>query len=138
MKEEDLFQWLFITYFDDLVMARKKLSRWDCYSPKHKARIELKCRNKHYLAGMLIQKDKWESLTKKAAEHNDIPLYINSTPEGIFSWQLDVIDEPKWFTKKMPKTTEFRNKTFIDKEVGLLPLEQAVQIGSKQNSDGDS
>ena len=138
MNEKDLFQWLFDVYFDDLVMARKKLSKWDCYSPKYKARIELKCRKKHYLAGMLIQRDKWESLTKKAAEHNDIPLYINSTPEGIFSWQLDVIDEPEWFVKKMPKTTEFRNKSFIDKEVGLLPLEQAVQIGAKQNSDGNT
>lgn len=136
MNEKDLFQWLFVNYFEDLVIAKKKLSKWDCYSPKYKARIELKCRKKHYLAGMLIQKDKWESLTKKAAEHNDAPLYINSTPEGIFSWQLDIIDEPKWFVKKMPKTTEFQNRTFIDKEVGLLPLEQAVQI-AVLNKKGD-
>ena len=43
-KEEDLFKYLKLNYFPDLVQSKKKMSKWDCYSVDNKYRIELKCR----------------------------------------------------------------------------------------------
>lgn len=130
MNEKQLFQYLKDNVYKDLVFAKKQFSRWDCYSPQYKARIELKSRNKHYPT-MLIQKDKYDALKLKAEGHNDAPLYINSTPEGIYLWDLRKVN-PVWQERMMPKTTEFNQKHYIKKVVGFLNISDAVVI-SKTN-----
>jgi hypothetical protein len=54
--------------------------------------------------------------------------YINSTPIGIYSFNLKDISIPKWFDKLLPAQTEFNNKEKINKIVGLLNINEAKDI----------
>jgi len=124
MKEEELFGYLIdnLIYLD-LVKSNKQMSRWDCYSPTTKHRIELKCRGKHYDT-LLIEKKKYDALHLKCSDNDDIPMYINSTPEGIYRFNLYSV-EPKWEIQYHNKTTHFSNTNKIPKEVAMLDIKDA-------------
>lgn len=57
----------------------------------------------------------------KCHDNLDIPYYINSTPEGVYRWNLYTVN-PEWFVKKIKATTEFENANLIDKEIALLDV----------------
>ena len=59
--EQDLFDYLKFNCYPDLVMSKKQMSRWDCYSPKYKYRIELKCRKTHY-DSLMLEKTKYDAM----------------------------------------------------------------------------
>ena len=120
MKEADLFEYLLNNYYPDLVKAKKKMSRWDCYSPSTFHRIELKCRAKHYDT-LILERKKYDAMLLKCDDNLDIPIYINSTPEGVYSFNLFKI-EPKWEIKYLKKTTTFTNNNQIAKEIAMLPV----------------
>jgi len=124
--EIDLFNWLKENVYPDLVKAKNPMSRWDCYSPCSGHRLELKCRKKHY-STMLLEKKKYNAMQSECMKHLDIPMYFNSTPEGVFSWNLNKID-PIWEVNfKNPATTQFNNNNKISKEVSYLEIEKAKQ-----------
>lgn len=124
--EVDLFNWLKENVYPDLVKAKNQMSRWDCYSPCSGHRLELKCRKKHY-STMLLEKKKYNAMHFECMKHLDIPMYFNSTPEGIFSWNLNKID-PIWEVNfKNPATTQFNNNNKISKEVSYLEIEKSKQ-----------
>ena len=120
MKEQDLFEYLVNNYYPDLVKAKKKMSRWDCYSPETSHRIELKCRATHYDT-LILEKKKYDAMLLKCNDNLDIPIYINSTPEGIYSFNLFEI-KPNWEVKYLKKTTTFTNNNQIAKEIAMLPV----------------
>jgi len=124
--EEQLFNWLKEFVYFDLVKAKNQMSRWDCYSPKFKHRIELKCRRKHYPT-LLIEKSKYDAMIFESGKHMDVPMYINSTPEGIYSFDLHQID-PEWIFKSLRATTQFANNKNIVKKVAFLDLEEALKL----------
>ena len=127
MKEKELFDYLKEKYFQDLTFSEDQFSRWDCYSKTRKTRIELKCRNRHY-STLLIEKDKYFNLIKYYINNEDTPLYINSTPKGIYAFDLRKI-RPEWITdSRMPKTTEFEETQTIEKTYALLELKTAKKI----------
>lgn len=102
------------------------MSRWDCYSPKKKHRIELKCRKKHY-PDLVVEKPKFDAMIKECKKHNDIPVYINSTPEGVFIFDMRT-HNGIWELRRMPKTTEFNQRQFIVKEVGYFYIEDSYSF----------
>jgi hypothetical protein len=57
-----------------------------------------------------------------------IPYYINSTPQGVYSFDLMDLPEPEWVTGWMPVTTEFTNRSKVEKLVGYLDIEEAVKL----------
>ena len=120
MKEDELFEYLVNCCYPDLVKAKKQMSRWDCYSVEYRHRIELKCRGKHYPT-LLIEKKKFDSMIQKCKDNLDIPLYICSTPKGVFKFNLYLVD-PKWEIQYHNKTTEFSNTNKIAKEIAMLPV----------------
>ena len=71
---------------------------------------------------------KYRKLIEQAYHRDLLPFYINSTPLGIFSFDLTEIDEPMWFVREMPATTEFENTDKIEKIVGFLDIEEAVRL----------
>jgi hypothetical protein len=71
---------------------------------------------------------KYRKLITQAAERDLIPFYINSTPKGVFSFDLMDVPEPEWSVGWMPATTEFARNHKMEKLVGYLPLEEAVQL----------
>ena len=127
MNEDDLFSYLKNFLYPDLVRSEGIYDAYDCVSKQAGHYIELKCRATHYDT-LLIEEMKYRKLITQAAERDLIPFYINSTPEGLFSFDLMDIPEPVWFTQQMPATTEFENENKIDKLVGYLPVEEAVKL----------
>lgn len=120
MKEQDLFDYLKDCCYPDLVMSKSKVSRWDCYSISTSHRIELKCRGKHYPT-LLIEKKKYDAMIHKCDDNLDLPMYICSTPKGVYRFNL-YLAEPVWVTQWHNNTTEFSNKSKIPKEVAMLPV----------------
>jgi|TARA_R100001463_G_scaffold41922_1_gene88104 hypothetical protein len=123
MIEKDLFIYLKEKVYPDLVMSNSPISRWDCYSPKTKHRIELKCRKTHY-DELVIERGKFDAMIEKANDNFDLPIYINSTPQGIYKWNLFFVT-PTWFEKQLPKTTDFSDNFKITKEIAMLPIVDA-------------
>ena len=127
MKEDGLFEFLKASLYPDLVHSEGIYDAYDCISKKAGHYIELKCRYTHYDT-LLIEEMKYRKLITQAAERDLIPFYINSTPEGVFSFDLMDIPEPEWVTHWMPATTEFSRSQKISKLVGYLPIEEAVRL----------
>ena len=127
MKEIDLFEYLRDSLYPDLTKSEGIYDSFDCISDKAGHYIELKCRYTHYPT-LLIEEMKYRKLITQAAERDLIPFYINSTPLGVFSFDLMDVPEPEWVTHWMPATTEFARSNKISKLVGYLPIEEAVQL----------
>ena len=124
--EEYLFKYLKDNYYPDLVKSTNPLSRWDCYSAIANHRIELKCRSTHFDA-LLIEKKKYKALLEHCKGTFEIPMYINSTPEGVYRFNLKQF-RPRWTVKKLRKTTHFSEHQKIDKVVGFLAITKADKI----------
>ena len=125
-KEKDLFDWLSKNYYKSLVNSKNPISRWDCYDIETQNRIELKCRRKHY-STLILEKSKYDALIKESAKNLDIPIYINSTPEGIYLFNLNKINI-NWFTKSLPATTEFKKRIWVKKEITELEVIKAIKL----------
>jgi len=128
MTPEQLFNIVKITHVPDLKWSDTYNAKVDCYSERYKMDIELKCRNKHY-DELMIEKDKYDSLMQRSSRYNTTPIYINSTPKGVFVFNLGAVPEPQWKDKGgLPTTSHFNNKTLIVKTVGFLPINLAKKI----------
>jgi len=127
MNELVLFDFLKLNLYPDLERAPGIYDAFDCTSAKAGHFIELKCRQTHY-STLLIEQMKYRKLITQAAERDLIPFYINSTPLGVFSFDLMDVPEPEWVTHWMPATTEFARSNKVSKLVGYLPIEEAVQL----------
>jgi len=128
MRELDLFNIIKLTHVTDLKKSEKQFSRYDCYSSEYKMDIELKCRNKHY-DELLIEKDKYDALMQRSKEYGTYAIYINSTPEGIYVFNLTKMNEPVWEEKGgLPKTSHFSDRRKIKKIVAFLPIKKAKKI----------
>jgi len=123
VREKELFEYLIECCYPDLVKARSQMSTWDCYSPETFHRIELKCRNVHYDT-LLLEKKKYDAMIEKCNDNLDIPIYINSTPLGVYRFNLYLV-QPEWKTEYHNKTTEFNNTNKIPKEIAYLDVNDA-------------
>lgn len=122
MNERELLDWLITNVDPSIKEAESKYSRFDAYSYNKDMYIELKCRGKHY-ADLMVEKKKFDALTDLGDA-----LYICSTPKGIFQWTLTKDMPIKWVTKKMPASSQFGRRQWVDKEVGFLMIHQAVVL----------
>jgi len=127
MKEADLFDFLKVDIYPDLVKSEGTYDTFDCISYKAGHFIELKCRVTHY-SDLLIEQMKYRKLIEQAVQSNLLPFYINSTPLGIYSFDLNDIPEPEWVTHLMPASTEFENRNKIPKVVGYLEISEAIKL----------
>ena len=127
MNEELLFTFLRESLYPDLVKSEGIFDAYDCISLQAGHYIELKCRATHYNT-LLIEEMKYRKLITQAAERDLVPYYINSTPAGIFSFDLMDLPEPVWYVQYLPATTEFDRIEKVDKLVGYLPIDEAVQL----------
>jgi len=127
MKEIELFEYLKESLYPDLAKSEGIYDSFDCISATAGHYIELKCRYTHYDT-LLIEEMKYRKLITQAAERDLIPFYINSTPKGVFSFDLMDVPEPVWEVGWMPATTEFARNHKMEKLVGYLPIDEAVQL----------
>lgn len=119
MNEAELFNLLKLRLISDLEYSEGRMSKYDCYSIAFNADIELKCRKTHY-DELVIERIKWDALIERANKFSTIPVYINYTPVGLWSFKLLELPVPEWSMRRMPKSTEFSNRSMIQKEVGYL------------------
>ena len=87
----------------------------------HDAYIEMKCRRTHYPT-LLIEKNKWDYLADIRARTGAKTLYINSTPQGVYQFDLGAINEPEWQLKALPDKTDFANSGKVEKLCGFLDI----------------
>jgi hypothetical protein len=127
MIEAELFDYLKQHLYPDLVKSPGIFDSFDCISQQAAHYIELKCRNTHYPT-LLIEEIKYRKLITQSAERDLIPFYINSTPLGVYSFDLMDIPEPEWYKQTMPATSEFENQEKITKSVGYLDIEEAIKL----------
>ena len=117
LQEKDLFELVKKHILPDLQESEYKVSKYDCYSLEKRVDIELKCRRTHY-DDLVIEKMKFDALILRSDKYNTKPVYINSTPKGVWSFQISMLPEPTWKGRKMPTTTDFSNNSMIIKQVG--------------------
>ena len=128
INEETLFLRLKEVLIPDLERAVDEFSSFDCTSKILNAHIELKCRHTHY-STLLIEKSKYDRLMEIANTNLMAPLYINSTPEGVWAFNLLKFDNITWTEQdNLPATTEFDNKEKVTKAVGFLPIEDGDRL----------
>jgi hypothetical protein len=125
MTEQSLFDYIKATYLEDLEKSEHTYEYIDATSYGYRLTIELKCRHTHY-DELILEKDKYESLMQQANELGFTPFYINSTPEGIYAFNLRKI-KVSWTTKRLPSNT-VENGPVVDKEVALLHINEAVAL----------
>ena len=126
-KEEELFDFVKSKYLPDLKESEYKFSKYDCYSEKFKLDIELKCRATHY-DDLLIEKAKYDALILRSKNHGTKAFYINSTPSGVFVFNLSALEEPQWEDRMMPKTSHFSDREKIVKCVGYINISRAKKV----------
>lgn len=126
-KESELFEFIKGRFIPDLRESDDKFSKYDCYSEKFRLDIELKCRQTHY-DDLLIEKAKYDYLVSRAQRFNTKAFYVNSTPNGVYVFNLSTLPEPKWEDRMMPKTSHFSNRSKVSKEVGYINVSSARKI----------
>ena len=102
------------------------MSRWDCFSEKENHRIELKCRKKHY-DDLMIEKSKYDAMIRICNKHLNVPMYICSTPMGVFRYNLFDID-PVWRDGLYPASTEFSSRFNVSKIIANINIKYSDQI----------
>lgn len=133
MSEQELLDHLKETTVPHLERMEYGFSHWDCTAwydtPMGRVDfiLELKCREIHY-PELLIEQVKYDWLIEEAGKRSARPAYINSTPRGIYAWDLYRVKEPIWEERLLPATTEFENRDQIRKVVGFLPVTEAMVL----------
>ncbi len=119
--EKELYNILRDSYYPDLTLAGDTYSPSDCYSDDFEIYIELKCRQTHY-DSLMSEKLKYDRLKEQAKARGYLPIYICSTPEGIWEFNLDILKIEWAEQSNLPATTQFDNKERVNKMVGFLPI----------------
>jgi hypothetical protein len=123
LNEQSLFELLKEKLLPDLQQT-DQFHFSDCFSKEKDLIIELKCRRFHYET-LMIEQSKYIKLM--SASYWEVR-YINSTPIGIYSFDLRMIEEPSWIMKDCKKTTDFEDNTYVPKLVGMLDIKEAKDI----------
>ena len=74
---------------------------------------------------MLIEKRKWDYLAEIRARTGARTLYINSTPQGVYQFDLGAIKAVEWVVRPLPDKTDFANKGTIEKLCAFLDIRHA-------------
>lgn len=135
--EKDLFEYLKENFYSDLTPMDSQYSFEDCITTEHSITMELKCRTLHRdLTGMMIEKQKYDNLLKhREINKSEHLYYVNSTPAGVYYWDVLKTPEPKWEKEYCNERTNLPTDGVlkkIDKMVGYYPVKDAVCLGTSK------
>lgn len=130
LSEDDLFN-IIKNVYPDLEKSLDFYAPYDCYTKQHNLYIELKCRRTHYPT-LLLERLKYDRLREAAQMMQMKPVYVCSTPDGIWKFNLSDL-QLKWQIEMLPKTTDFDNTQKISKVVCYLPLTMGKQLPARFN-----
>lgn len=126
MNEQTLYEYIRDKYIGDLEKSGDAFEYIDATSDIYRMKIELKCRHTHY-DELILEKDKYDSLIQQAKKLGYTPFYINSTPKGIYAFNLLKVSV-KWTYKRLPANSFNETAPAIQKEVALLHIDKAVKL----------
>lgn len=126
-REEELYQFLKQNFIPDLCESEHATSRYDCFSKEYNLDIELKCRRRHYNE-LIIERSKYNALLTRSQSFNTIPVYVNSTPKGVWAFYLFRHPDLEWDVRDLPRHTDFSRRENIPKEVGYLKVEEGINL----------
>jgi hypothetical protein len=110
MNEQKLFEVLKSNQYEDLTLVSSdEYPAYNAISESYKIYVELICRDGK-MDGLAVERSAYDRFKSRAENMGFIPLYIFSTPDGIWEFNLDII-----------------TIDWID-EVGLLPLGKGTPI----------
>jgi hypothetical protein len=76
----------------------------------------------------MIEEYKYNRLVNLAMDLDYNPVYINSTPKGVWAFNLGFL-LPRWEDRAgLPATTEFENTQKVVKSVGYLNIKDGVRL----------
>jgi hypothetical protein len=113
-------------YLQDLKMSTHPYEAHDAVSEYGKLVLELKCRTTHY-DELLLEADKYHALLIKARDLGYAPWYVNSTPEGIYAFNLSKISVT-WTTRLLPAASNANTLQLVSKKVTYLHIKQALVL----------
>lgn len=131
--EIDLFLWLKKHYYYDLRSNAGQYSFYDCWSSEFAFYAELKVRSSHYET-LIIEKPKYDRIVRLGNANRFDSLYICSTPEGVWQFDLALMGIEWADMPGLPATSHFENQERVTKTVGLLPLKAGIRLGEARNS----
>ena len=106
-----------------------KTETFDCENDNYI--IEIKCRDKRY-DSWLFEHSKYNSNLPKAKESGGEFIYIVEFGGHCWAWNISKMDAKKHDFEReeraMTKTTEFRNKSLINKQVGYVYEKDALHF----------
>ena len=126
MNESELFYKFKANYLPQLKVAIDTYSPFDAICHEAKVVVEFKCRRSHY-SDMLIEWPKYETLLNRAADRGYKPIYVCSTPLGVWAWDLTYL-QLKWIKKALPKQTDCSNNNTVIKQVAYISLEDGSYL----------
>ena len=123
MTQEEL-QWIAVDRLGTSITATTdEFCTFDGYSDEYV--IEFKCRRKHYDT-QLIEHKKYKANLDQADESGKEFLYIISTPEGEYVFNISKLREKDydfgWEDRRMPSKTDFGGQQYINKRVGYITV----------------
>lgn len=124
--EAELYEYLKTRYLQDLKMSSDTESTYDCTSEYGKLLIELKCRSTHY-DELILERDKYESMCYNALALGYAPWYINSTPKGVYAFNLAKLDL-FWVTRLLPSATKPNKLQVVGKTVTYLHIKAGLAL----------
>jgi hypothetical protein len=126
VNESELFYKFKANYLPQLKVAIDTYSPFDAICHEAKVVVEFKCRRSHY-SDLLIEWPKYETLLNRAADRGYKPIYVCSTPLGVWAWDLTYL-QLKWIKKALPKQTDFSNNNTVVKQVAYISLEDGSYL----------
>lgn len=126
MTEPELFHKFKEAYLPKLKIAVDSYSVFDAICHDAQVVVEFKCRRAHYNE-MLIEWNKYSALLNRAADRAYRPIYVCSTPLGVWAWDLTHIDL-SWFKKDLPRQTDFKAKEIVTKTISYLDIEEGSYL----------
>ena len=128
--EKELYNALQQQLIPDLLSYKTQYSTYDCFSEDLNMQIELKCRRRHY-DDLMIERSKWDRLLQESKTNGTRSIYLNSTPNGVWAFDLNHIDKVGNMVrsfKTLPAKTHWDKGKTKRKEVSYLHISMGKDI----------
>jgi len=131
--EQSLYEALRDSLIPDLLNYKSNFSRYDCFSEDFNMQIELKCRTRHF-DELLIEHIKYEYMMQESAKNKTRAIYINSTPQGVWAFDLNHISKTNalsWEVRNLPAKTHWDRGQTKSKKISYLHIDLGHNITDK-------
>ena len=128
--EKALYRAIRDSLIPDLLSYKSHNSTYDCFSEDLNMQVELKCWRRHY-DELMIERSKWDRLLSESKVNGTRSIYLNSTPEGVWAFDLNHLEKTDslvWSFKTLPVKTQWDRGQTKRKEVSYIHISMGKDI----------